>query len=557
MTKAHREMCLRLGFDEADIPPLRPTVGSRLAEIILRSVARAAGGSVELSCKGRELARGGSGKVSRGKVRALLRGGSGENLATGERRSVFGEQTGRTHGGLLFSRSPTRFFHEAPGMFRDIDLKGCYAQVMGAMALYAGQPVVYEPGNGRDRMTLAEAVAFVRKHAAGDDAWIIRASGKISAWPNVLIPSTRDALTNENYSSRAARRRAVGPQPFRYGLPFDRFAESRKGKGASCLFTDLVESGVVAHATWLMIQALPERWRREYEGLEVDSVLFYPRVLVADDGPGYDALVRQRRHDGTPWTASIDMEKLTHTIEWRLGPEHVALKFRIGDVLARPLHRLRQEAKADGDRPAEKGCKVMVNSLYGVTASPHLATNNVVAANVITATARALAFALQMSLNGVQVITDGCTYRRDQIPAGTLADCLAACPDYPINRAAFAGPFVDPAPVPDGDAFTAWYRGHVKRFFGVDGPDYDRLFGLHELEHKDCDGAGAAFDTLCCDGTANYLKLLRDGNGWRATDFMARSFGRHAKAALAEWLIRFTRPTVTRARRPLPNLPTC
>ena len=35
----------------------------------------------------------------------------------------------------------------------------------------------------------------------------------------------------------------------------------------------------------------------------------------------------------------------------------------------------------------------------------------------VTATARALAWALQLSLNGFQVITDGCTYRRDQVPA--------------------------------------------------------------------------------------------------------------------------------------------
>jgi hypothetical protein len=51
--------------------------------------------------------------------------------------------------------------------------------------------------------------------------------------------------------------------------------------------------------------------------------------------------------------------------------------------------------------------------MYGAVASQHLPTNNVVAANVITATARALALAMQMSLNGVQVITDGTTYRSD------------------------------------------------------------------------------------------------------------------------------------------------
>src|SRR5262249_32189011 len=152
-------------------------------------------------------------------------------------------------------------------------------------------------------------------------------------------------------------------------------------------------------------------------------------------------------------------------------------------------------------------------------------------ANYITATARALAFALQLSLNGIQVITDGCTYRRDQVPAGTWAACLAACPDYPINRADFGGPFGDPAAIPgDDDGFALWYRDHVKRFFGVSGPEYDSLFGLHSLEHKTCGDPGpAAFDALACDGPSNHVKLLQDGDGWRPAGelkdaFKARSF---------------------------------
>src|SRR4051794_26202315 len=164
--------------------------------------------------------------------------------------------------------------------------------------------------------------------------------------------------------------------------------------------------------------------------------------------------------------------------------------------------------------------------MYGVAASRHLVTNNVVCANVITATARALAFAMQMSLNGIQVITDGCTYRRDQIPAGMFAGCLAADPEYPIRRPDAGVPFLDPAAVPaDDGAFTEWYRTHAKRFFGVSGAVYDRLFGMHGMEHKTCgDPARAGFDALACDGSANYVKLLRGEDGWVVADMKARSF---------------------------------
>src|SRR5262249_12729667 len=152
---------------------------------------------------------------------------------------------------------------------------------------------------------------------------------------------------------------------------------------------------------------------------------------------------------------------------------------------------------------------------YGVGGSRYKACNNVVAANVITATARVLALALQMSLDGIQVITHGCTYCRDQIPAGTFAECLAPCPHYPIHRPGLdRGPFLDPATVPEGDAaFSDWYRGHVQRFFGVSGPEYDHLFGLHALEHKTCgEPERVPFDGLCCDDSGNNVKLLWHGD---------------------------------------------
>jgi hypothetical protein len=78
----------------------------------------------------------------------------------------------------------------------------------------------------------------------------------------------------------------------------------------------------------------------------------------------------------------------------------------------------------------------------------------------------------------------------------------------------------------------------VRRFFGVSGRDYDRLFALHPLEHKTCGNpARAAFDALCCDGSANYAKLLRVSDAWVVADCKARSFRREARAELEDWLV--------------------
>jgi hypothetical protein len=560
----HETVYRKLGH-EGKIPPLHPTLGRRVSELLAqRVVARSAAGSVLLSHTGAELKGGGVGKADISKVRRLLQQGSKENLVEAH-LSWFGEQTGHTHGGLLFSRSPTQLYHHAPGMFRDVDLKSCYAQVMMAsMSLYAGRPVVHEPGRAEGhRMTLKEAVALVEEHAAGRDAWIIKVSGQIAAFPNVLIPSTKEALTNANRDKRAARRKAKEAES-RYGNAFDWREVEPKLTANTAIFTEEIQAGVVAWPTWLMIQALPPAWRQQYENLEVDSVIFYPRQMVAEDGPGYDALVRKYSHEGTSWTATLHLggDRPHEDIRLEIDDKYVALRFDLGE-LARTMQQQREEARGT---PVEKGWKETVNSIWGILACPVMVTNNIVAANYVSAAGRALAFAMQLSLNGVQVITDGCTYRRDQIPAGTLADCLAACPDYPINRADFAGPYLDSAAIPDDPKpFTGWYREHVKRFFGVSGKDYDDLFDLSTLEHKATGKNGpVAFDGLCCNGPGNYLKLLHKGGRLKVAEFKIRSYTAKGSKALATWIVRtFSRdryngpPPPTESERLLKYTPAC
>ena len=102
MAEEDHKMYETLGFDAQDIPALRPTLGSRVAEMITRAVARHASGSVKLSRRCQALKSGVAGTVSMHRVKALLQRGSGEFIAA-EGRSRFGRQTGETHGGLLFT----------------------------------------------------------------------------------------------------------------------------------------------------------------------------------------------------------------------------------------------------------------------------------------------------------------------------------------------------------------------------------------------------------------------------------------------------------------------
>src|SRR5262249_4292205 len=141
--------------------------------------------------------------------------------------SKFGTQVANVHGGLLFTRSPTRLWHEAPGMLADVDLSGCYNQITGQINVYWGRPVILEPGS--QATTLARAVALARE-LADDDGWLIWTSGPIAGYANVLISSTDDAVTGDNYvDKRRARRRKAAGRAFQAGAGRDDELVQRAG----------------------------------------------------------------------------------------------------------------------------------------------------------------------------------------------------------------------------------------------------------------------------------------------------------------------------------------
>lgn len=529
-----REMYASFGIPDRMVPPMRATLGSRISTFLMRAAeAGAAGGSERLRSRARlsELA-------ARGGVALFDR----EPAA-----SRFGRQTGGTHGGLLFSRSPTRLAHHAPGMLRDVDMQGCYNRVTSDISVYLGRPVILEPGDAV--MTLAEAVEYVRP-LAPPDAWLVRVSGTFGADVlNVLVPSTEGAVTTANYRGRErpGARRAARQRVFRQEALRDPQPPEARG---SKLYTGVVESGIVTGATWEVIRVLPDAVRRQYETLRVDSLVFYPARLVAPDGPAYDRLCDEVRVAGAGWRQTLDLDRLRLVTTDQIGEEFVSLRFPLHEY-ARRFGELRREARErDGKGSgAELAWKQTANTAYGVFASPHLPTNNVVAANQVTAHARAEAFLMMLSLNGIQVITDGCTYRADQVPAVTFAECLRLQPDYPVRRAEAGGPipFLPPGQLPaDDPAFTAWSRAHTRWFFGAGGGELDRLVNTHEMEHKRTRGR-VSFDLLLCDGAGNYVKAVDGPDGKpEVVDSAMRSYGRDAKRELLPWMVgTYTAGTLT------------
>ena len=290
------------------------------------------------------------------------------------------------------------------------------------MNLYLGRPVILEPGSST--MSLSEAVKKMQDNAPRD-GWMIRVSGDIRSNNNTLIPSTFDSVTNLSYNQR--RRKLQQPMD----------AASDKEKRNTGLYTRQIAFGIVTADTWGVIQQLPEELREQYEQLQVDAFVFYPKELIADTPEDYDRIISQFQSgtNSLPWQETMEMESKLITKQVRINESCVALRIPINQFAAK-LKELRAEAKREHGRKSgsEKILKLVSNSIYGILASDLYPIGNIVAANIITARARAAAYVMTMSLNGFQVITDGCTWRADQVPAGTLRDWLEANSDYTLHR---------------------------------------------------------------------------------------------------------------------------
>jgi|GEM_PF-3343689 len=523
MRAQDREICRSLGIPSDEVPELGSTIGRRTANLMA-------------ACLRQQFPLDGNAKVKDGRF-ARKPGGTLKNLArlggprylNGGRKSRFGKSTWKIHGGLCFTRSPDIFFHQEKGAFRDIDCSQCYSSIAENISIYVGEPMLEEPG--KNTMNLKEAIKWVGERAAGSDAFFIKVTGRISgSIPNCLIPSTCDATHTGNYRDREESAR-------KQGRAIEMILESEDG--ASGLFSKEITSGTVCQATWDLIQVLPKGLREDYEALRVDSIVFYHKKFVAKNVDEYREKMSRFKDVDVPFSDGLDLEENWMNRRDRIDHRHVCLEVNFETL----IQRLRKERSSlQGQEVQNLGLaqlmKLLSNTIYGVLASENMDMSNIVAANVITATGRAMAFMLQMSLNGFQVITDGTCYRTDQVPAETLRQCLMKDAGYFLRRPDGKIRFQKSKTIPvEPKPLTVWLRKRISEFLEDSQNSLKRWLDIFEFSHKKCDEGRVDFDGLICHGSSNYMKLRMDQDGWVIKKFKARGFSDEAKQILGPWLL--------------------
>ncbi|MFG6101694.1 hypothetical protein U2F10_05540 [Leptothoe sp. EHU-05/26/07-4] len=371
----------------------------------------------------------------------------------------------------------------------DVDAKGCYSTSLSKFTYPIGLPSYFGYGPNELRITLR---AFLDKYESElvDGLYTIYVSGNIKFCQDLIYSK----LTKLKDIANAIKN----------NFPED---ENSQDKGDSishiagefALLRKQIENGIITADILNTIRETANNQQlKQLMDLEVICAVYYSakdRVDTIDD-----------------WTRTILKSK--GQLKSRNGlPIDNRCRAWVGIPIAEfisPLIEARNKTKAEKKNPnlteverikakAKDEClKLLLNTLYGVLASPYFAIGNTVIANNITARARLNTWMFAKALSLVQVITDGGFYSFDKAlflsPNGKLPglDYLSSVSKLESHKSIKVGNLKDDhgnnltwnlikesvSTVGSGD-IDRWATKHVNNFWANYGLELQ-----FELEHK-------------------------------------------------------------------------
>lgn len=370
----------------------------------------------------------------------------------------FGIQPFRTVGGLLYSRT-TRFPY-LKGYFGDLDQKSCYATALSHLNIYLGQPIISTFKSKKSKPSFREVLQFVRNNCPRD-AWFVRVSGQLNHAINTLI------LSDLDFQPKKKKFKTIFDlNPNRKSINLFNAFKTNNPEASSTILTKQIKFGLINADLMDMIATLPDRWIDEYLDLKVDCLVFVPNELICNSAK--ELLEKIDNYPDEETLEKFDPKTGLKDIQSQYSQNNLCLCFPIQDYYR--LLKTQRELFKTADNPIQEVYKIFLNSGYGAIACEFLAVNNLLAANQVTASARATAWMMINALNGFQVITDGSTFSWKHIPLGLkFKDLITNNPDYLLD--------FDPNLKSNFDlkhANQEWIDRHFK----------EHLFDFYDIDHN-------------------------------------------------------------------------
>ena len=334
----------------------------------------------------------------------------------------YGIQPLRTVGGLLYSR--VQRYPIIKGLLADLDEKSCYATAICNLNLYLGEPIITTFRNKKYKPTAKETIDFLSKKCPSD-GWFIRVSGQLTEAINTLI------LSDLEFTPKKLKVKTLWDvNPARKSLGLFNAYKTNNPLAASTLLTKEIKFGLINADIWDCIKLLPDHWVTEFESLLVDCLVFIPNELVCHslDELETKANLYPDEEEIETFNPKTGLKEIT----LQYSRKNLCLSFPIKDYYLK-LREIRNRLKKAGN-PVQEVYKLFLNSGYGALACIYLKINNLLAANQITASARATSWLMTNYLNAFQTITDGCAFSWLNIPLHlTFKKILADNPNYLID----------------------------------------------------------------------------------------------------------------------------
>jgi hypothetical protein len=298
------------------------------------------------------------------------------------------------HGGRCNNENPYEFMVEGPGL--DVDIGGCYGDSLTNLGYPVGIPSVWDYSPNDKTQTLWD--------------WLQETKGQLLPGLWVCVVSGKLPFEQDLVYSKLVKNRDV----------------SRIGEDNAAEFALLrreIHNGVITQDVLDCLLKIATN--------EEKAALFKLKVVTA---AAY--LARDRAPDLRSWCERVLADRGTYGSRrgYTVGPVPVRddrtrawFEIPLKDFIGRLVEerrkyktRAKDENLSEPDRIEAKGLdlllKLMVNTVYGVLASPHFQVGNTILANNITARARCGVWMMAKALGLRQCITDGGIYAPKQVP---------------------------------------------------------------------------------------------------------------------------------------------
>jgi hypothetical protein len=298
------------------------------------------------------------------------------------------------HGGRCLNENPYEY-HLGPGF--DVDISGCYGDGLRKLKFPVGLPTVWTYTSNERRPTLGHWLD-TWEHELVPGLWMCVVSGPLVFEQDLIY-------------SKLVKARSIGR------LADDTSAEFvmlRKEIHNGVLTADVLQClrSVATTSEWASLRKLEVVTAAAYlKSDRVSDVREWSEVVLADCGT-YGG----RRYSRVAAGKGVD----NRTRAWYEIPLELFIG-KLVDERKRFKKMAKDESVSEEERTQAKALdgmlKLLVNTVYGVLASPHFAVGNTIVANNITARARVGVWQVAKALGLRQCITDGGIYTPDRVCA--------------------------------------------------------------------------------------------------------------------------------------------